>query len=596
LSKINSSHKNNHINKTLQNFCVSTMLNDPNKKAARKTLNIMISLYKKKIWNDAKTVNAISETCNSTDPKICLASCHFFLSEFEEAEADSSEEEELEELKNKYKLLGKSSSKKTKTRKNKLKLLMKSIERREKRRSNVVINKDFMPIDVLNDPTNFAEKLFSKLKNLKENFKLKLALLRLIGRVVGRHKLYINNYYSYLLTYIQPNQTEITTILASIIESCHDLIPPSELEPLMNKFFDNFISENLPAPQITMGLNTAREIIERAPYVIKPEFITVVNNLKEYKNKSVTNAARSLINCIKEVNSNLLGIYDADKDKKVYFGQSKADDTIDGIDLLKRHENLPKDYKMEYDVILDDMQLKKLKVLKMKFNAEKVQNKKINLNRRDINEMVGDESVGDQDEDEEHNFADGEDDEDEEFEDLNEEIEDDGEEIEDINEEIEENDDQGQEQDEDEDEDNVELSLQESEQESSNSDNPYALDSDELKSPSEESEDEKHPHGFIHPEQINTYRKKFNEKKELLKNQEKEKYEHQRKQKGGGQTNKEKLKNKPLMMVIPKKRRQVQDKLVSMNKKIKNLKQQLGRFKRGNMTLKKKGGLTHKKK
>jgi protein SDA1 len=558
------------------------MLNDPNKKAARKTLNIMISLYKKKIWNDAKTVNAIAETCNSTDPKICLASCHFFLSEFEEAEADSSEEEELEELKNKYKLLGKSSSKKTKTRKNKLKLLMKSIERREKRRSNVVVNKDFMPIDVLNDPTTFAEKLFSKLKNLKENFKLKLALLRLIGRVVGRHKLYINNYYSYLLTYIQPNQSEITTILASIIESCHDLIPPSELEPLMNKFFDNFISENLPAPQITIGLNTAREIIERAPYVLKPEFITVVNNMKEFKNKSVTNAARSLINCIKEVNSNLLGIYDADKEKKVYFGQSKAEDTIDGIDLLKRHENLPKDYKMEYDVILDDMQLKKLKVLKMKFNAEKVQNKKINLSRGDINEMAGDDA------EEEESFADGE----EEFE--GEELEEiEGEELEEIEgEELEEI--EGE--DEEHDQDRIEeLSLHES-QTSSDSENPYAIDSDELKTPSEESDDEKHPHGFIDPDQINTYRKKFNEKKELLKNQEKEKYEHQRKQKGGGLTNKEKLKNKPLMMIIPKKRRQVKDKLVSMNKKIKNLKQQLGRFKRGNMTLKKKGGITHKKK
>ena len=53
------------------------------------------------------------------------------------------------------------------------------------------------------------------------------------------------------------------------------------------------------------------------------------------------------------------------------------------------------------------------------------------------------------------------------------------------------------------------------------------------------------------------------------------------------------------MMVAPKKRLESKiksSKLQSMNKKIKGLKQQLGRFKRGNMVLKKKGGLIGKKK
>jgi len=52
-----------------------------------------------------------------------------------------------------------------------------------------------------------------------------------------------------------------------------------------------------------------------------------------------------------------------------------------------------------------------------------------------------------------------------------------------------------------------------------------------------------------------------------------------------------------MMMIIPKKRREIklEGKVESMNKKIKGLKQQLGRFKRGNMTLKKKGGLSKRK-
>ena len=42
------------------------------------------------------------------------------------------------------------------------------------------------------------------------------------------------------------------------------------------------------------------------------------------------------------------------------------------------------------------------------------------------------------------------------------------------------------------------------------------------------------------------------------------------------------------MMIIPKKRRQNMIKIMSMNKKIKKIKAQMGRFKRGNMILKKK--------
>jgi len=96
---------------------MENMLEDPNKKAARKTLNIMITLYKKKIWNDNKYVNAIAHCCYSKDPKIGFASVQFFLSEFEEIEDESGDEEKLDELKNKYKLLGKASNSKTKARK-----------------------------------------------------------------------------------------------------------------------------------------------------------------------------------------------------------------------------------------------------------------------------------------------------------------------------------------------------------------------------------------------------------------------------------------------------------------------------------------------
>ena len=69
------------------------MLLNPNFKAARKTLNIMILLYKKKVWNDDKTVNAIANACYSKDSKIAYAACKFFLSEYEEIDEESENEE-----------------------------------------------------------------------------------------------------------------------------------------------------------------------------------------------------------------------------------------------------------------------------------------------------------------------------------------------------------------------------------------------------------------------------------------------------------------------------------------------------------------------
>ena len=98
----------------------------------------------------------------------------------------------------------------------------------------------------------------------------------------------------------------------------------------------------------------------------------------------------------------------------------------------------------------------------------------------------------------------------------------------------------------------------------------------------------------MNPEELNAYHKTRRERIDEIKNTEKEKFvlNKKRKRENTSMTNKEKLKNKPLAMVMPKKRleqKKKQDKIESLNKKIRSLKQQVGRFKRGKMVLKKKG-------
>ena len=61
----------------------------------------MIELYKRKIWNDDKTVNVISEACLNNNPKIVVAACKFFLIldyDYESDIDDSSDEEKGDKI------------------------------------------------------------------------------------------------------------------------------------------------------------------------------------------------------------------------------------------------------------------------------------------------------------------------------------------------------------------------------------------------------------------------------------------------------------------------------------------------------------------
>ena len=48
------------------------MLKDSNLLAAKKSLDVMIELYKKHIWKDAKTVNVIASACLSEANKVSV--------------------------------------------------------------------------------------------------------------------------------------------------------------------------------------------------------------------------------------------------------------------------------------------------------------------------------------------------------------------------------------------------------------------------------------------------------------------------------------------------------------------------------------------
>merc|ERR1712168_15942 len=92
IKNINSKHKDQKLNATLQNFMYS-MLKDNCQTAAKMSLDVMIELYRRKIWNDSKTVNVIVTACFSKVTKIQVAAIKFFLGVDEEEENDDSDDE-----------------------------------------------------------------------------------------------------------------------------------------------------------------------------------------------------------------------------------------------------------------------------------------------------------------------------------------------------------------------------------------------------------------------------------------------------------------------------------------------------------------------
>lgn len=102
LKDLNKKAKNQNVNKKLQNF-ILTLLQDPNEDGAKRALNVMIELYKRQVWNDEKTVNAIwTGGVLHQNPKIVVAACKFFLIldyEYKSESSETSEEDAADLLK-----------------------------------------------------------------------------------------------------------------------------------------------------------------------------------------------------------------------------------------------------------------------------------------------------------------------------------------------------------------------------------------------------------------------------------------------------------------------------------------------------------------
>lgn len=336
--RANHPHRNNALNRTLQNFmyglfeeaaAVERKSDNSDHLAVDRILHVLIELYRKRVWADARTVNVIADAAvRRISPKVLVTALNFFIGRFrgkallssstEDGGSGDDSDADDEAARDEYRdLLQRSSvsgaGKKRSTGK-KIKKALNAVHRRERKQQQSDQNGSFSAIQLLNDPQGFVERLFSHLQRSIDPFETKMLLMNVISRVIGAHRLLLLDFYSFLLRYIQPHQREVTHILAYVAQATHEHVPVDDITPLLIAITRNFASEHCGNEVIAVGLNGIREICARCPKAMSADLLQDLAGFKGYHDKGVVMAARSLIALYREVNPELLHRRDRGKE------------------------------------------------------------------------------------------------------------------------------------------------------------------------------------------------------------------------------------------------------------------------------------------
>lgn len=338
IKNVNSKHKNAKLNTTLQNFMYG-MLKDGSVRAAKMSLNIMIELYQKQVWNDAKTVNVIVQACFSKVTKLMVTALTFFLGKDDEDAKDSDDDSEDDTPTAKEVCMANKVNKQSRKRQKKLQRAKAVLKKSKKKKKPTTFN--FSALHLIHDPQGMAEKLFKQLEARNERFEVKLMMMNLISRLIGVHQLFLFNFYPFLQRFLAPHQREVTKVLLYSAQAAHELVPPDVLEPMLMTIANNFVTERNSGEVMTVGLNAIRELCSRCPLVMNEDLLQDLAQYKTFRNKNVMMASRSLIQLYRAINPQLLNRKDRGKPteatkelKPKQYGELDAKDFIPGAEAL----------------------------------------------------------------------------------------------------------------------------------------------------------------------------------------------------------------------------------------------------------------------
>ncbi|KAK1239398.1 hypothetical protein MKX07_008886 [Trichoderma sp. CBMAI-0711] len=342
----NSKSTNHPLNRTIQAVLYNLVTADRSSPRAIWAIKLTRELWKRQVWTDAKPVDVMKEACLADNEKVIVGATRFFLGgdkEREELEDESSDEEiDLAKVKHQITI-----NKKSRKQKEAYRKAVDKVKKQEKKKSKPhPLN--FSALHLLHDPQLFAEQLFEKhLQGTKNKLSLdtKLLVLQLVTRLVGLHKLTIVPLYSWFIKYLTPKQQSVTSILASLAQGVHNLVPPDVLEPLIQKIANEFVSEASASEVAAVGLNAIREICSRQSLAMTETLLQDLVQYRKSKDKGVMMAAKGLLSLYREVGAEMLKKRDRGKDatmglssgmmKQRKFGEEEIGG-IEGLDLLAK--------------------------------------------------------------------------------------------------------------------------------------------------------------------------------------------------------------------------------------------------------------------
>ncbi|KAM0477009.1 hypothetical protein ACHAPX_005967 [Trichoderma viride] len=346
LRNSNSKSTNHPLNRTIQAVLYNLITADRSSPRAIWAIKLTRELWKRQIWTDAKPVDIMKEACLADTEKVIVGAVRFFLGgdkEREELEDESSDEEiDLAKVRHQITI-----NKKSKKQNQAYRKAVDKVKRQEKKKSKPhPLN--FSALHLLHDPQDFAEQLFTKhLQGTKNKLSLdtKLLILQLVTRLVGLHKLTIVPLYSWFIKYLTPKQQSVTSILASLAQGVHNLVPPDALEPLIQKIANEFVSEASASEVAAVGLNAIREVCSRQSLAMTETLLQDLVQYRKSKDKGVMMAAKGLLSLYREVGADMLKRRDRGKDatmgishgtmKQRKFGEEEVGG-IEGLDLLAK--------------------------------------------------------------------------------------------------------------------------------------------------------------------------------------------------------------------------------------------------------------------
>jgi protein SDA1 len=278
--------------------------------------------------------------------KVQSASIHFFLGSDDEKEDSDDEEDEGPDVRALH-----HRREVNKKRRGDDKKLQKQLNAAKKKKynKNAPTTPNFPALQLLNDPQTFAEKLYDNLSRYDRRFSLehKILMMQLLSRVMGTHKLCVLSFYTYIVKYLAYHQLRVPSILVALAQSVHDLTPPDALTPVVQKLAAEFVHPGVGSEVIAAGINSIREVCRRQPWAMEEDLLGDLVEYRRSRDKAVTAAARGLLQLYREVNPGMLKRRERGKDASIGMSQGgqplpfghSADAAVDieGLVLLENH-------------------------------------------------------------------------------------------------------------------------------------------------------------------------------------------------------------------------------------------------------------------